>query len=238
MKGSRGTAAAVAIAAIITYHVLLFALIFIRPDLDPYWHTISEWAIGPWGWVMTAAFISGGVSYAVLFFVLRSEVRGWWGYLGLVLFGICSLALIGVGIFTMDPMTTPPDQLTPRGIAHILTGMTQMTLLPFAALLIGLNLAFKNYDWVDSRRTLVITSFLPLAGFVGFITHLSLYVIPLGEGAYGPEVPIGWPARFLFLTYAVWVITVGWQAIKVGAIEEQRAYFEGGAAAWSADKAL
>ena len=27
--------------------MLLIAPIFIRPDLDPSWHTISEWAIGP-----------------------------------------------------------------------------------------------------------------------------------------------------------------------------------------------
>jgi hypothetical protein len=40
-------AARLAIAAIVTYQVLLMTLIRIRPDLDPAWHTISEWAIGP-----------------------------------------------------------------------------------------------------------------------------------------------------------------------------------------------
>jgi hypothetical protein len=50
------TAARLSIAAVITYQVTLIALIFIRPDLDPYWHTISEWAIGPYGWIMSLAF--------------------------------------------------------------------------------------------------------------------------------------------------------------------------------------
>ncbi len=27
----------------------LSAALLIRPDLDPSWHTISEWAIGPYG---------------------------------------------------------------------------------------------------------------------------------------------------------------------------------------------
>jgi uncharacterized membrane protein YagU involved in acid resistance len=46
------SAARLAIIAVITYQSLLVALIFIRPDLDPYRHPISEWAIGSHGWIM------------------------------------------------------------------------------------------------------------------------------------------------------------------------------------------
>src|SRR5262245_38760307 len=67
------TAAGASVAFIILYHVLMFALIFIRPDIDPSWHTISEYAIGPWGWVMSLAFITGGVSYALLFVAIAQE---------------------------------------------------------------------------------------------------------------------------------------------------------------------
>lgn len=223
---ARGTAAAIAIAGIITYHTLLFVLIGLRPDLDPYWHTISEWAIGPWGWMMTSAFIIAGLSYGALFFAVAPEVRGWWGYLGLFIFGLCSLGLIGVGAFTMDPMTTPPDQLTARGVLHILFGMTQLMLLPFAALILSLNLALKNEEWAGHKKALLSVAILPLAGFAGFIVHLNLYVIPLGDNAYGPDVPIGWPPRLLFLTYALWLITIALGTIKVGAVEAQRYYFE------------
>jgi hypothetical protein len=45
------TAAWLSIAVAVTYQILIIALIFIRPDLDPSWHTISEWAIGPQGWL-------------------------------------------------------------------------------------------------------------------------------------------------------------------------------------------
>ncbi len=44
-------AARLAIAAVITYQLILIALIFVRPDLDFTWHTINEWAIGPHGWI-------------------------------------------------------------------------------------------------------------------------------------------------------------------------------------------
>src|SRR3984885_1275714 len=60
------TAARVAIAAIVSYQVLLITLIFLRPDLDPSWHTISEWAIGPYGWIMSAAFIVPALTSAGL----------------------------------------------------------------------------------------------------------------------------------------------------------------------------
>jgi hypothetical protein len=40
-------------------------------------------------------------------------------------------------------------------------------------------------------------------------------LIPLGDDAYGPVVPLGWPPRFLLLSYTGWLITLAWQAIKV-----------------------
>lgn len=60
------TAARISIAAVVIYQVLLVALIFVRPDLDPYWHTISEWAIGPYGWIMTLAFLISALSYGLI----------------------------------------------------------------------------------------------------------------------------------------------------------------------------
>jgi len=59
-------AARLAMAAIITYQLLLIALIFLRPDLAPSLHTISEWAIGPHGWIMSVGFLISGLSYSAL----------------------------------------------------------------------------------------------------------------------------------------------------------------------------
>ena len=65
------------------------------------------------------------------------------------------------------------------------------------------------------RRSVLATAALPLLGLIGFIVHLSIYVIPLGENAHGSDVPLGWPARFLFLSYAAWVIVLASQAIRI-----------------------
>ena len=207
------TAARLSIAAVITYQVLLIALIFIRPDLDPSWHTISEWAIGPHGWIMSLAFLISAASYGALFVAIKSQVRGIWGKIGLGILFICFIGTVGVGLFTTDPY--PPEKNpTTTGILHVISGSSAMMLLPFAALLINLNLARQNKAWATARRALLWTAGLPLFALVGFVVHLVIFVIPLGD-YYGPGLQIGWPPRFLFLTYAVWLITLAWQAIRV-----------------------
>jgi len=211
-------AARLAMAAVITYQGLLAALIFIRPDLDPSWHTISEYAIGPHGWIMTMAFLISAVSYGSLFVAIKSQIRGIWGKIGLGILLICFVGTVGVGVFTTDPLELMTTQYvpSPTGMLHIVFGTSVLVLLPFAALLINLSLALNNQVWLAARRVVLWTAGLPLLGLAGSLVHLAIFVIPLGDRAYGPGVPLGWPPRFLLLTYMIWLITLAWQAIKVG----------------------
>jgi hypothetical protein len=206
-------AARVAIAAIVSYQALLIALIFIRPDLDPSWHTISEWAIGPYGWIMSGAFLISAASYAALFVMLKSQLHGILGRAGLGILLICVIGALGVAIFTTDPMPVH-FPLSTRGTLHVVFGTSQLVLLPFTALLINLSLARKNKEWARARRVLLWTAGLPLFGFVAFVLYSAIFVLPLGPQAYGPGVNIGWPPRFAFFTYMLWLVTLGCQAIK------------------------
>lgn len=207
------TAARLAIAAILSYNILLVMLIFIRPDLDPSWHTISEWAIGPYGWVMSAAFLISAMSYAALFVMLMRQVHGTMGRIGMALLIICVIGAFGVGVFTTDPMPIRPP-LSTRGTLHVIFGTSQLMLLPFAALFINLSLARRNPTWARARRVLLWTAGLPLFGFLRFVLYSAIFVFPLGTQAYGPGVNIGWPPRFAFFTYTLWVITIAWQGMK------------------------
>jgi len=206
-------AARLAIVAITSYQILLIALIFLRPDLAPSWHTISEWAIGPYGWILSGAFLISALSYAALFVMLKSQLHGSVGSMGLGIFLICVIGATGVGIFTTDPMLLY-FPLSTRGTLHVLFGTSQLVLLPFAALLINLSLARNNEAWRSARRDLLRTAGLPLFGFLSFAVYSAIFVFPLGPGAYGPDVNIGWPSRFAFLTYMLWVVILGWQAIR------------------------
>ena len=206
------TAVRLAIAAGITYQVLLLALIFIRPDLDPSWHSISEWAIGRYGWIMTMAFLISAVSYVALFVMLKSQLQGIIGRIGLGILLICVIGTMGVGLFTTDPIDA--NELSTTGTLHIIFGTAALMLLPFAALFINLSLALKNTAWATARRVLLWTAGLPMLGWLGFTVYTAIFVVPLGDHAYGPGVNIGWPPRFAFWTYAAWLVILAWQAIK------------------------
>ena len=207
------TAARLAIVAIVSYQILLIALIFLRPDLAASWHTISEWAIGPPGWIMSVAFLLSALSYAALFVMLKSQLHGIPGRLGLGILLICLISATGVGTFTTDPMPLHPP-LSTRGTLHVVFGTSQLVLLPFAALLINLSLARNNETWAPARSILFWTAGLPLFGFLSFAVYSAIFVFPSGPSAYGPGVNIGWPPRFAFLTYMLWVVILGWQATR------------------------
>src|SRR5918998_6264801 len=93
------TAALLAFAAAATFAVLLVALHFIKPGLDPSWHFISEYAIGKHGWIMVLAFLSLAVSYASLFVAIRSQLRTIAGRIGLALLLVSALGLTIAAIF-------------------------------------------------------------------------------------------------------------------------------------------
>lgn len=201
-----------AMSAIVAYQVLLIALIFLRPDLAVSWHTVSEWAIGPYGWMMSGAFFISAVSYGALLSMLRSQAHGISGRAGLGILLICLIGAIGVGVFTTDPMPMHLP-LSSRGTLHVIFGTAQLVLLPFAALLINISLS-RNETWRAAKHILVWTAGLPLLGFSGFVVYSAVFVFPLGRDAYGPGVNIGWPPRFAFLTYMLWVVALSWQAIR------------------------
>ena len=56
------TAARLALSGAVLFLVLLAALHIIKPELDPSWRFISEYAIDDYGWVMMVAFLSLALS--------------------------------------------------------------------------------------------------------------------------------------------------------------------------------
>jgi hypothetical protein len=140
-------AAWLAMIAIVTFQLLLVALIFLRPDLDPAWHSISEWAIGPHGWIMSCAFLISSLSYLALFVMLKSQLRTPIGRVGLAILLLCAIGAAGAGICTTDPMPFRPP-LSIRGTLHIICGTAQLVLFPWAALLVSLSLARTNPLWL------------------------------------------------------------------------------------------
>jgi hypothetical protein len=205
-------AASLSFAGAATFVVLLAALHFIKPELDPSWHFISEYAIGEYGWIMVLAFLSLTLSYVSLFVAIRSQLRTIAGRIGLVLLVVSALGLIIAAIFTTDPITASEDAVTTEGTLHNLGGTLGMA-MPFAAGLIGWKLA-RNPAWASARRPLLWATGLALVAFVVSFVFLGVMVSQSG-GKFGPDVLVGWPNRFEVVAYSVWLMVVAWQALKL-----------------------
>jgi hypothetical protein len=207
------TVARWSLAAAATFVVLLAALHFIKPGLDPSWHFISEYAIGDYGWIMVLAFLSLAVGYASLFVAIRAQLRTIAGRIGLALLLVSALGLTLAAIFTTDPITVSENAVTTEGTLHNLGGTLGIA-MPFAAVLIGWKLA-RNPAWSSARRPLLWATALALVAFLVSFVSLGVMVSRSG-GEFGPDVLVGWPNRIETVAYSVWLmVVVARQAIRV-----------------------
>lgn len=209
-------AARLAAGSAVAYHVAMFALLLIRPELDPSWQPISEYAIGRHGWIMVLAFLASALSYGALSLALVPHVRGATGRIGLVVLLACTIGTVGAGAFVTDPIETPRDALTTTGQLHSVAAGTALVLLPLAALLLNLSLARTYAARSAARRALRLTAGLPLLGLLGFALAMAI-AIP-SDGRFGPGVNVGWPNRFLLLVYLVWLLTVTWWVVRLSRV--------------------
>jgi Protein of unknown function (DUF998) len=206
------TAALLSFVSAATFVVLLAALHIIKPELDPSWHFISEYAIGEYGWIMVLAFLSLALGYASLFFALRSQLRTIAGRIGLVLLLVSAAGLIIAAVFTTDPITVSEDAATSEGALHNLGGTLGLA-MPFAAALIGWKLA-RNPAWSSAKRPLLWATGLALVAFIVSFVSVGIMVSQSG-GKFGPDVLVGWPNRIEIVAYSVWLMVAAWQAIRV-----------------------
>jgi Protein of unknown function (DUF998) len=215
-------AARLSFAGAATFVVLLAALHFIKPGLDPSWHFISEYAIGEYGWIMVLAFLSLALGYVCLFLALRSQLKTIAGRIGLTLLLVSALGLTIAAIFTTDPITVSENSVTTEGTLHNLGGTLGIA-MPLAAALIGWKLA-RNPAWSSARRPLLWATALALVAFLVSFVSLSVMVSRSG-GAFGPGVLVGWPNRIETVAYSVWLMVVARQAVRV---RSQRRFTEEG----------
>jgi hypothetical protein len=205
-------AARLSFAGAATFALLLAALHFIKPELDPSWHFISEYAIGEYGWIMELAFLSLALGYVSMFVALRSQLRSIAGRIGLALLLVSALGLTISAIFTTDPITVSENAVTTEGTLHNLGGTLGIA-MPLAAVLIGWKLA-RNPAWSSARRPLLWATGLALVAFLVSFVSLSVMVSQSG-GEFGPDVLVGWPNRIEVAAYSVWLMVVARQAIRV-----------------------
>lgn len=181
--------------------LLLAALHFLRPDLDPSWRFISEYELGNYGWMMRLAFFALALSCVSLVVAIAGQVRGIVGYLGLGLIVLAAAGMTLAGIYAPDK----DNRLHEVG--------AMLDHLPFAALFVTWGL-LRNPDWSKFRTTLLMTAGLPLLGLAIFVASMVI-MLPRNDGQPGPEVLVGWPNRIMILAHCAWLMPVAWCASKI-----------------------
>lgn len=190
---------------------LLAGLHFIKPELDPSWNPISEYALGKHGWVMTAAFLALATSCVATFIAIRSQVSLKPGKVGLFFILLAALGFAIAAIFPTDPIMTKSDALTTGGMLHSV-GAVLADGIPLASAFVGVPLLRRNNYWQSMRNTLIGGMVLAWSAFV-LVTVSLILLAP--DGQLGPDVKVGWQSRYMMGAYALWLILMCWSALKV-----------------------
>ena len=188
---------------------LLAALHFLEPEFDPSWRLISEYERGEYGWVMSLAFFCLGGSTLALLAAIWPSLRTLPGKIGRLWLGLIALAYFGAGIFISQDINA--TQTTLSEDLHNLCGVIVIFTFPIAASLVASSLG-RSLEWTASRRRLLRYTLIAWLGLLVFLGSLVYFAQISTSDTYGPEFAIGWPNRFLMVTYAVWLMAVAWRA--------------------------
>jgi hypothetical protein len=162
--------ATVSIVAIAYFTLIIIALHFLRPDLNPLSRPTSEYAVGPYGFLMTSAFFSMSLaSFALIIGLYQGVSQRARSRIGLALLGIWAVGVLIAMIFPIDPEGAPQ---TISGTIHGINGP-----LTFLSLTAGVILVSRRFNQDRKRRpfhrTAVILSLVMLAVFIATFVNLA-----------------------------------------------------------------
>jgi hypothetical protein len=198
-RGAIGTAA-LALVALAALHVL-------KPDVHPGRTMISQYALGRYGWLMALCFAAFGAASASLFAALVTHVPTILGWVGLGFLLAAAVGLAMAARFPMDPVSTPPAQMSFSGRMHGMAFLIGVPSQLLAVLLLSLALRREV-----SHATAPL---LPLAAAIWFsFAMMFAIMLIVGPGKTpdpkGPERFLGAPNRLFMVAYGVWLMMAAW----------------------------
>lgn len=197
--------ARIGLASAVLFLVLLTILHFIEPEFDPSRRMISEYELGHFGWLMSLAFFSLGVSVFAMLLSTWSLLATRSGLIGRWLFLVICIAFIGAGIFY--PYTPPNIASYIHGICGLIVILT----FPVAATLYNSGLT-RNREWIASQGRLRWVTLLVWAGLLLFFGSIVIFHPVTTEDK--TNLIVGWQNRFMIFTYSLWLIVVTWKVIS------------------------
>jgi hypothetical protein len=216
--GESGMAARLAAIGSLAVALIILALHAIKPEYQPAWRFISEYAIGPYGWLMKLAFLVWAASCAALAIALRGEVTTRPGRAGLIVLLVVAAALVPAGLFAQDPVTARPDELTMSGNIHAIASMIGIPGIPLAAMLISAGLWRAHPAWTSHRAGLMAAAHATWISLALMAAYLA-WAVPRA-GGFTPDVWAGWMNRLVVIAYLGWQLVIASRMVMIAAARE------------------
>jgi hypothetical protein len=183
--------ATVAILATAYFVVIIAALHFLSPDFNPIERPTSEYAVGPFGYLMTSAFVALSLSTWALVIGLRRDLSSpAQSRLGLGLLWVWGIGLLVAATFPIDLDGAPQ---TLAGTIHAINGP-----LIFLSLIVGTNLVSRGFK-EDVR-------WRPIHRFASVLALIMIVEFVVGGLARAMETGAGLAQRILAVTFATWFV--------------------------------
>lgn len=206
-------AARAAAGCALAFPFAFVALHLLRTDLDPTWRPISEYALGPHGWLMTLCFALWGAGALALAVALRKEASTRAARIGLALLALGGFGPLLAAVFPMDPLGTAPDAMSASGMVHAASAVVG-DLIPIAALVLGVTLTREARIWAASRGPVRLASALAFVLLV--LASVAMGVMMPESGELGPDVSVGWLMRAFVVASNLWVGVAAWATRGTG----------------------
>ena len=184
--------ATAAIACFAYFALALLLMHALRPDDAPATTWISGYAVGPYGWVMTTAWLAASCGCVMLMLGLaRNGLRSGAGRLGTLLLGILSIGLLITAIF---PPARRGEQST-SGEIHSMTFLVNVLCILLASVFLSVGFG-SDPRWRAFRRTAATLALLLVFAFV--LQFLTVYIAVL----------YGLANRFFATVLLVWLLRI------------------------------
>ena len=165
--------ALLAIVGIADFLLNIAALHFVRPDVNPVLEPMSNYAVGPYGFLFTAADIGSSLAALALILGLYLGIAPpGRSYVGLFLLGLYGVSELLAGIFPIDV----GGETTTVGAIHNIVGNIAFFGFPIAVILLSIGMG-KDERW----RSLRLPA-LALAGGVVLMVILTMVGFNIGIG--------------------------------------------------------
>ncbi len=181
-----------ALIGIAYFVIVIVTLHFLRPDLNPISRPTSEYAVGPYEFLMTTAFLSMSIaSLSLVIGLYKGIPRSARSRIGLILLGIWGVGVLVAMSFPIDP---EGSRQTITGIIHRINGP-----LGFLSLTLGSVLVSKSFGrdkhWRPIYRSALSLSLIMLVTFI--ITAVNMTT----DSGFG-----GLSQRIFLIVFTTWFI--------------------------------